>query len=167
MALGPDWADLIKARLLDLRRFALCIGEREASEVGLTELGCDDRNAPRLPLRVLISFSTLHREGRTILAIRGEILNPLRYQLTTGTTIELATAVYAVPMVAMPKLPAFHSRKEVFHHDNSQCGLGVMILRHNRIQGTGQKPLCKNCDKLNDEEVKGKKWRLAIDLSSQ
>src|SRR6266566_3965416 len=140
MALGPDWADLIKARLLDLRRFALCIGEREASEVGLTELGCDDRNAPRLPLRVLISFSTLHREGRTILAIRGEILNPLRYQLTTGTTIELATAVYAVPMVAMPKIPAFHSRKGSF----SSRQFPIRAWRHDtaaQFRGTGQREI--------------------------
>ena len=25
---------------------------------------------------------------------------------------------------------------------------------HNRIHGTGQKPLCINCEKLNDQEAK-------------
>jgi len=54
----------------------------------------------------------------------------------------------------MSKMPAYHCRKEGFHHDNSQCGLAVIIPMHNRIQGTGQKPLCINCEKLNDQEAK-------------
>ncbi len=77
---------------------------------------------------------------RTILAIRGEILNPLRYQLTTGTTIELATAVYAVPMVAMPKIPAFHSRKGSF----SSRQFPIRAWRHDtaaQFRGTGQREI--------------------------
>jgi hypothetical protein len=54
---------------------------------------------------------------------------------------------------AMPKMPAYHCRKEGFHHDNSQCGLAVIIPMHNRIHGTGQKPLCINCGKVNDQEA--------------
>ena len=53
----------------------------------------------------------------------------------------------------MFKVPAYNSKKECFHHTNSRCGLGVRIPPHNRAFGTGSKPLCKNCKKLNDQEA--------------
>src|SRR6202011_1784398 len=53
----------------------------------------------------------------------------------------------------LAKVPAFHSKREGFYHDTSQCGLGGMISLHNRIQGTGEKPLCKNCAKLQYQEA--------------
>jgi hypothetical protein len=51
----------------------------------------------------------------------------------------------------MPHIPAFNSKKESFHHDNSNCGLGTRIPPHNRVVGAADKPLCKNCKKLNHE----------------
>jgi hypothetical protein len=51
----------------------------------------------------------------------------------------------------MPSVPAFNSKRESFHHDNSSCGLGVRIPPHNRTAGAAGKPLCKNCKKLNRE----------------
>jgi len=51
----------------------------------------------------------------------------------------------------MPNVPAFNSKKESFHHDNSSCGLGIRIPPHNRVVGAVGKPLCKNCNKLNRE----------------
>jgi len=51
----------------------------------------------------------------------------------------------------MPKVPAFHSVKENHHHDNSKCGPGSEIPPANRVAGTGGKPLCKDCAKLNSE----------------
>jgi hypothetical protein len=51
----------------------------------------------------------------------------------------------------MPKINPFHSVKELRHHDNSRCGPGSEIPAHNRVGGTGGKPLCKDCVKLNAE----------------
>jgi hypothetical protein len=51
----------------------------------------------------------------------------------------------------MPHVPAFHSVKEAHHHNNSRCGPGSEIPAHNRVAGTGNKPLCKDCAKLNSE----------------
>jgi hypothetical protein len=51
----------------------------------------------------------------------------------------------------MPNVPAFNSKKESFHHDNSNCGLGTRIPPHNRAVGAAGKPLCKNCKKLDRE----------------
>jgi hypothetical protein len=53
----------------------------------------------------------------------------------------------------MLKVPAYNSKKEAFHHANSKCGLGLRIAPHNRVSGTGNKPLCKNCKKLNDQDA--------------
>ena len=51
----------------------------------------------------------------------------------------------------MPVTPAFHSKKEPHYHNNSNCGPGGEIPRHNREPGTGGKPLCKDCKALNDK----------------
>ncbi|MGD0464108.1 MAG: hypothetical protein ABSB74_16625 [Tepidisphaeraceae bacterium] len=47
------------------------------------------------------------------------------------------------------KTAPFHSKKEPHYHDNSKCGPGSEIPPHNREQGTGGKPLCKDCERLN------------------
>jgi hypothetical protein len=49
------------------------------------------------------------------------------------------------------KTHPWHSIKENHHHDNTKCGPGSEIPLHNRIQGTGGKPLCRDCAKLNAE----------------
>jgi hypothetical protein len=51
----------------------------------------------------------------------------------------------------MPKTTAWHSVKEEHHHDNTKCGPGSEIPQHNRVPGTGGKPLCKDCAKLDSE----------------
>jgi hypothetical protein len=45
----------------------------------------------------------------------------------------------------------WHSKKENHYHNNHRCGPGGEIPQHNREAGTGNKPLCQNCKKLNDE----------------
>lgn len=49
----------------------------------------------------------------------------------------------------MPATPAFHSVKENRYHNNSLCGPGSEIPKHNRVAGTGNKPLCTDCASLN------------------
>jgi len=49
----------------------------------------------------------------------------------------------------MPRTSPWHSAKENRHHDNTKCGPGSEILLHNRIAGTGGKPLCQDCAKLD------------------
>lgn len=51
----------------------------------------------------------------------------------------------------MPKTYPWNSVKEPHHHDNTRCGPGSEIPAHNRQSGTGGKPLCKDCAKLNQE----------------
>lgn len=53
----------------------------------------------------------------------------------------------------MPKVPAFHSIKESskVHHNNSKCTEGNNIERENKRDGTGGKPLCDHCKRLNEE----------------
>ena len=64
-----------------------------------------------------------------------------------------ASLSQAVEDEGMLRVPAYNSKKEAFHHANSKCGLGLRIAPHNRVSGTGDKPLCKNCQKLNDQEA--------------
>jgi len=53
----------------------------------------------------------------------------------------------------MPKVSPFHSNDErpERYHDNSKCGPGSEIPAHKRISGNGNKPHCKDCEKLNSE----------------
>lgn len=51
----------------------------------------------------------------------------------------------------MPKAPAVHSIKRDVHHDNSACTERNNIEVENLRQGTGGKPLCDRCSKLNRE----------------
>ena len=49
----------------------------------------------------------------------------------------------------MPRTSPWHSAKENHHHDNTKCGPGNEILQHSRIPGTGGRPLCNECAKLD------------------
>lgn len=49
----------------------------------------------------------------------------------------------------MPQTFPWHSIKENHHHNNTKCGPGSEIPRHNRQSGTGGKRLCADCAKLN------------------
>jgi hypothetical protein len=49
----------------------------------------------------------------------------------------------------MPKKSPWHSIKQTVHHDNTECNTGNNIERENRREGTGGKPLCKECADLN------------------
>jgi hypothetical protein len=51
----------------------------------------------------------------------------------------------------MSLVSPFNSVKENHHHNNNKCGPGSEIPPHNRQSGTGGKPLCKDCAKLNSE----------------
>ena len=52
----------------------------------------------------------------------------------------------------MPRVAPFHTVKDTTrHHNNSACGPGSEIPPHNKLPGTGDKPLCKDCAKLNSE----------------
>jgi hypothetical protein len=49
----------------------------------------------------------------------------------------------------MPQTSPWYSIKENHHHNNTKCGPGSEIPSHNRVAGTGNKPLCRDCAKLN------------------
>ena len=47
---------------------------------------------------------------------------------------------------------AWHSKKENtpnVYHNNDKCTEGNNIESYNVVQGTGGRPLCKNCAELN------------------
>jgi hypothetical protein len=52
----------------------------------------------------------------------------------------------------MPTKDPWHSIKEDVHHNNTECNTGNNIERENLRQGTGGKPLCKECEKANREK---------------
>lgn len=45
----------------------------------------------------------------------------------------------------MATVPPYHSIKQDVHHVNDKCTEGNNIEQANLRQGTGGKPLCKNC----------------------
>lgn len=51
----------------------------------------------------------------------------------------------------MPKTSAWHSPLQGVHHNNTKCTEGNNIESRNRKEGTGGKPLCSHCSKLNAE----------------
>lgn len=51
----------------------------------------------------------------------------------------------------MPIVGAWHSIKSDKHHNNSNCNTGNNIERENRQPGTGGKPLCEECKRLNSQ----------------
>lgn len=52
----------------------------------------------------------------------------------------------------MAQVPAFHRDREgEKYHDNSRCGPGSEIPAQHRKPGTGNKPHCSECAKLNSD----------------
>jgi len=49
----------------------------------------------------------------------------------------------------MATKPPWHSVKQPVHHNNTNCNTGNNIESENLRQGTGGKPLCKECKDLN------------------
>ena len=51
----------------------------------------------------------------------------------------------------MPKTSPWHSKKPgtSVHHNNTRCTEGNNIETYNRVSGTGGKPLCDHCARLN------------------
>ena len=49
----------------------------------------------------------------------------------------------------MPQKSPWHSIKQPHHHNNTECNTGNNIEKENRREGTGGKPLCKECADLN------------------
>ena len=52
----------------------------------------------------------------------------------------------------MPKTEPFHSSKEAFHHDNTDCPEGQAVTEEFRREGTGGKRLCFYCTDLDAKE---------------
>lgn len=50
----------------------------------------------------------------------------------------------------MAQVAPWHSSKEQHYHNNTSCGPGSEIPPHNKVAGTGGKPLCKDCEKYNN-----------------
>lgn len=52
----------------------------------------------------------------------------------------------------MPKTNPWHSTRpgETVHHDNTKCTEGNNIESRYRKEGTGGRPLCQHCKKLDD-----------------
>lgn len=51
----------------------------------------------------------------------------------------------------MPKVQPWHSVKEPVHHNNTNCNTGNNIEKENWKSGTGGKPECKECQRLNQQ----------------
>lgn len=51
----------------------------------------------------------------------------------------------------MPRKAPWHSIKQDRHHNNTNCTEGNNIERENMRSGTGGKPLCTHCARLNRE----------------
>lgn len=49
----------------------------------------------------------------------------------------------------MPKKAPWHSTKQSVHHNNTKCTEGNNIETVNKRDGTGGKPLCDHCSRLN------------------
>jgi hypothetical protein len=49
----------------------------------------------------------------------------------------------------MPRKSPWHSIKQSVHHDNTLCTEGNNIEHEHLRQGTGGKPLCQLCRKLD------------------
>ena len=48
----------------------------------------------------------------------------------------------------------WHSIKQSVHHNNERCSIGGRIeVRHMRL-GTGNKPLCRECERIADRDDK-------------
>jgi hypothetical protein len=51
----------------------------------------------------------------------------------------------------MARTSPWHSIKSEVHHNNTDCNTGNNIEAENRREGTGGKPLCEECKKLNEQ----------------
>ncbi len=51
----------------------------------------------------------------------------------------------------MPKKSPWHSIKQPVHHNNTNCNTGNNIEKENHRDGTGGKPLCEECARLNSQ----------------
>ncbi len=51
----------------------------------------------------------------------------------------------------MPRIFPWHSKRpgETVHHDNTKCTEGNNIESYYRANGTGGRPLCQHCVRLN------------------
>ncbi len=49
----------------------------------------------------------------------------------------------------MAKVAPFHSIKQSVYHDNTKCTEGNNIERENKRDGTGGKPKCEHCKRLD------------------
>jgi len=49
----------------------------------------------------------------------------------------------------MAKTAAFHSVKQSVYHDNTKCTEGNNIEKESLRTGTGGKPKCAHCSRLN------------------
>jgi hypothetical protein len=49
----------------------------------------------------------------------------------------------------MSKKSPWHSIKQPVHHNNTNCNTGNNIEKEYYREGTGGKPLCQECAKLN------------------
>ena len=49
----------------------------------------------------------------------------------------------------MAKVSPWHSIKQSVHHNNTNCNTGNNIEKENKREGTGGKPLCQECTRLN------------------
>jgi hypothetical protein len=53
---------------------------------------------------------------------------------------------------AMPRMPAWHTNAEPYHHDNTECFYGGEVEPALREAGDGGKPLCQLCERLDRAE---------------
>ena len=44
----------------------------------------------------------------------------------------------------------WYSKDGTVHHDNSMCAEGKKVSPSQRLDGTGQKPHCRECGRLNN-----------------
>lgn len=51
------------------------------------------------------------------------------------------------------KTSPWHSVKQGVHHDNTECNTGNNIESENYRMGTGGKPLCIECARINQAEL--------------
>jgi hypothetical protein len=54
-----------------------------------------------------------------------------------------------IPMSKQAKGKPWHSKESTAYHDNSQCSEAKKVPPSKRLDGTGQKPMCQECGKLN------------------
>lgn len=56
---------------------------------------------------------------------------------------------HLIKSIFMAKTAAFHSIKQNVYHDNTKCTEGNNIEKENLRSGTGGKPKCAHCARLN------------------